>query len=87
MLIGATGRQLAANHPPTCPRREYSAAYPIQISLIYKIIERHYRVTPNKTFLEFCAPSVDDFRSALPDIIDARTLVQRLTDMRTRSAT
>jgi len=52
----------------------------------YKIIEMHYRVTPNKKFNEFICFFVPEFQEVYPDVTDVAQLCRRLSKLRDRCA-
>lgn len=61
---------------------------PIQYRFLalYKIVELHYRITPNKRFQALTEPLVGEFQAVFPDVIDVRTLCKRVAVLRDRSA-
>jgi hypothetical protein len=61
---------------------------PIQFRFLsyYKIIEMHYRVTPNSRFTPFVASFLPDFQLIYPEITTTRDLCSSLTKLRNRCA-
>ena len=61
---------------------------PLQFRFLsfYKILELHYRITPNKHFNTFCEPLISEFSAVFRDVVDAVSLVSRLKKLRDRSA-
>jgi hypothetical protein len=61
---------------------------PIQFRFLsfYKIIEMHYRITPNRRFNEFITPFVTEFQSLYPLINTASDLCASLSRLRNRCA-
>jgi hypothetical protein len=61
---------------------------PIQFRFLscYKIIEMHYRVTPNKRFGVVATPVIPEFHAVYPDVSSVAHLCKRLSNLRNRCA-
>ena len=53
---------------------------------LYKIVEMHYHVTPNKKFAQLAVRYIQDFRAIYPQVMTIASLCKQLSKLRNRCA-